>query len=308
MEKNGDVLLFIFCMLPIMVGIGLVIANTLGQYSYQRKHESNSKTDDSSVFKQAKLWQKSLSELGETREFDTLLNIAKKHDTPLDSVPFEAVFTHDEYRFVLSKFYSDLSKVTDGFAGSFSFETLPVAVHVKNISQYALKLKDSISILEEKERVSELSLKGKEKMERLKEELTSVETEITNFTYNRVTTRDSVGRVIGKRLTFYKFAGEDEEKLLELVDQNLVGGKPEFKPHVPKADIPTSPALEELNEFLNEHTLPSDVYEELSETMKAIQQTLIGRNKEEEEETIRTKAKVLNDTAKQYHQIKEDAD
>lgn len=253
--------------------------------------------------KQAKLWHALLKELGKDADLDDLVSLALKHNVSGDEIPYRAIFTKEEFHVVLKQTLKERYEKleSDGYEGDFSLGNLPVAQHVKRLAAYILDLQTSLSMLEEKEQGFGLSEKAIAKKTQIKQDILASEEEIGKYAYLKFLKKQN--GIISQQLSFHKFVAMEEEELLEMVDSKIGGGKPVFKSKVDKVNTPTSPALIELNDFLSENKLPDNVYGELQETIADIQKKLRDQKKKEVDEKVLTEAKVLNQTARQYHEM-----
>lgn len=263
--------------------------------SYLKVSEYNANS-----YERANMWKKELKRYGLESDFDDLVMWAEKNVLDTTRIPYLAVFTNEEYLSLLKRLtgngFKDLKSYGGG--GFFEMDTLASAFHVKQLLQYSNKLNESISILEEKESVSKLSVEALLKLNDMRLELSEVEMEINRYVYLKPLSDSS------KKVTFKKFAIMEEDDLMDIVFENLKGGKPVIrKSNQFDESVVTSPALLEINDFLNENKLPDDVYQELQDTMNRIKTKLLNDQRQEVEKSLRRQAEVLNTSSKDYHKI-----
>lgn len=291
----------------LMLSISLHLLNGIFRTSINRKsHHSDEEVKENEKEKyveQAVRWHTLLKELGEHADLDELVRIADKSHVSDDEIPYRALFTKEEFHVILKQVleerYENLE--SDGYEGEFTLDNLTVAGHVKRLAAYILDLQTSLLMLEEKEQAFGLSEKAKAKKKQLKQDVVDSKEEIGKFAYLK-----SLGKkndIISEQLGFRQFVAVEEDELLEMVENKVGNGKPVFKNKMDAVNMLTSPALEELNEFLSENTLPESVYEELQDTIRDIQQKLFLQSQESQEENLITEAKVLKQTARQYHEL-----
>lgn len=258
------------------------------------------KSEKSPKVQRAEKWQEALRNLGEERDFKKLLEQAKKDDVLPDEIPFQAVLTKKEYRSLLSKLLpgEDLDSFkSDGYASGFDFDTLNSAVYAKNLSLYIDSLAESLDLLNEKAKGKALSDTLEEKRRSLQKEYDESLEELLSI----IRLRDLPNNL--REMVFSNVVLMNEDELLEVIEAKTKKGKPVAKTAGSSAEVVTSPALVELNEFLNEYYLPNDVYKELQETMNQIESKLRKIKKDKEVESVRSEAQALNETAKKYHEI-----
>lgn len=253
---------------------------------------------------QAKRWHEALLALGEKSDLEKLERIALKREILEWEFPYEALFTVEELTHLIDYHFPDEEDISlDLYTweeGRFEFDVIESAVYAKQLVAYLHKIEDSLDMLGTKETMASASASVKAKWDNLcKEE------EETLHELLRVTNCEQISQ-LDYHLTFSKTALLPEEELLGLVDANLKEGKPVAQKLIyPKngAYPVTSPALVDLNQFLNENELPDDVYHELQRTIQEIEARLRNETAEKADEEIRMEADILNQAAKQYHQI-----
>lgn len=256
--------------------------------------------------KQAQLWKRELEKCGLHPSLDSLVGLSDGREIKPAVIPYQTVFSMDEY-YHLSIILQEggFDQVSESYDGNFQIENLPVAVHVKNLVVHTRHLKDALTILMNKERGQTLSDKEREKKEELQKELEDCKQEIKS--YCTVTTIRSWGDPYS-RIVFNPYVAMDEEEMLTLISSTVKTEKPVFtKPEAHDTHV-TSPALEELNTFLNENQLPDKTTQELIETMNLIERTLRAQHERTKLNNTLLEAKVLDATARKYHQIIEDTD
>lgn len=303
MQLIADIVFYsLIFMLPLSIlALGIIVA--MKNNVRRKEKEENAKMNNSQHVVQAKLWHESLKELGENQDLEALIKLAHDNNVPDGKFLYKVLFSREELHVVLKQAFKERYKklTDDGYGGQFNIDTLPVAVHVKRLAAYVLELRESLSMLEEKEKGFELSEKALEKKRQIEIEIVSSEEEISKYAYAELLRTDGTTRY--ENLEFYKFVAVEEEELLEMVDSKISGGKPVFKRKMDTSVTPTSPALEELNQFLSENKLPESVYKELQDTISDIQQKLLLQSRETEDENLLTEAKVLKQTARQFHDL-----
>ena len=257
--------------------------------------------------KQAKVWKESLDALGIHYSVESLLNMDDGRILEEYQIPLKTVFTQDEYSKLVSILLPEYVKRfdKDGYYKNVHFDELSVAVHAKELTVYVQKLEEALDVLVKKERWQTLSDKELEKKEELKSEIEQCKVEIKGYSefqpdLNRTITKKGI---VSGHVVFNPFTSFDEEKVLKLVTSIIGAGKPEMKEPVLKGTYVTSPALEELNTFLNEKTLPDEKVQELRETMREIQHKLREELESGEEEDTLLQADILNKTSRQFHQL-----
>lgn len=258
--------------------------------------------------KQAKGWKESLDALGIHYSVESLLNMGGGRIFEENQLPLQTVFTQDEYSKLVSILLPEYVKRfdKDGYYKSVHLDELSVAVHAKELTVYVQKLEEALDVLVKKESWQTLSDKELEKKEELEAEIEQCKAEIKGYSefqldLNRTITEKGV---VSGYVIFNPFASFDEKKVLDLITSIIGSGKPEMKEPVLKGTYVTSPALEELNTFLNEKTLPDEKVQELRETMREIQHKLREELERDEEEDTLLLADVLNKTSRQFHQLK----
>ncbi|AJD93223.1 hypothetical protein JMA_39050 (plasmid) [Jeotgalibacillus malaysiensis] len=292
----------------LMLSISLHLLNGIFRTSINRKsHHSDEEVKENEKEKyveQAVKWHTLLKELGEHSDLDELVRIAEESHVSDDEIPYRVLLTKEEFHVVLKQTlkerYENLE--LDGYEGEFTIDNLTVAVHVKRLAAYILDLQTSLLMLEEKEQAFGLSPEGTAKKNQIKQDIVESEEEIGKYAYLK-----SLGKkndIISEQLSFRQFVAVEEEELLEMVDSKIGNGKPVFKNKVDTVNTPTSPALVELNKFMSENKLPDTIYNEIQDTIVDIQKKLRDQDKEKEYDKLLTEAKILEQTARKYHQIK----
>lgn len=293
--------LFLFAVVSLFICIDICRTKRRMKREVVTKDEQD---EDSEHRREAKAWCEALTELGESPDMEALCSLANSQNVAENMIPFQAVFSKEEYLVLLHQFYKSKERTLkhDGYEGAFSMKTLPVAVQVKRLATYILELRKSISMIEEKEKTFGLSLDGTAKKRELEKELESSENEISKYAYLEFVSMNN--GLATRNLVFHEHAAIDESELFEMVQQNIQKTKPVRRQTHTSSGTVTSPALADLNQFLNDHHLPEDVYEELQQTMNQIEQKLRDQSQEDADKEIRDKARVLKETAKQYHELK----
>lgn len=296
-------LLFIILTLIMMTYLVFFILTILNAQKSDDLDEEVNENEKEKYIEQTLKWHTLLKELGEHSDLDELVRIAVKSHVSDDKIPYRALFTKEEFHVVLKQTmkerYENLE--LDGYKGEFSLDNLSVAHHVKQLAAYILDLQTSLLMFEEKEQGFGLSEKAKVKKGQIEQDIVASKEEIEKYAYLK-----SLGKkndIISEQLSFRQFVAVEEEELLEMVESKIGNGKPVFKNKVDTVNMPTSPALEELNEFLNVNILPERVCKELQDTIGDIQQKLLLQSQESQEEKLITEAKVLKQTARQYHEL-----
>ncbi|WP_442637757.1 hypothetical protein [Rossellomorea marisflavi] len=255
---------------------------------------------------QAKRWHEALLALGEKPDLETLERIALERKIEESEFPYEALFTFEEFVKIIDYHYpeeeGDGSDYHFWVTGAFRFNTIESAVYAKQLVAYLHKIEASLDMIGTKETIVSASASVKEKWDKL-----CHEAEETRHELLRVSKcEDRPDSDWGYHLTFSKTALLPEEELMGLVDENLKGGKPVVQKLIYSKDgaYPvTSPALMDLNQFLNENELPDDVYTELQKTINEIETRLKEEREADKEINIRLEAEIRTKTAKDYHQI-----
>lgn len=294
--------LFVGGLFMITLIVDNEIENMKKEKRLEEEKELGKEKGDSISFEQAEQWGKTLEELGEVCERDSLQKMAEEWTFPEGTIPYGAVFTKEEYHYVLSQVYQGTPSKGAGFKGGFSMETLPAAVHVRKLACYALELEEMLSLFVEKSKRTELSSRARVKMGEVQDELNYANSEIRKYTdVGRETSENNP--CIYKRLTFCRWFGVDENEILQIVDETIRNGRQELNHSSLHKEIPTSPAVAELKQFLNTHRLPNDVYQELRNTMRDIEKKLVEEEKEKCEKELLEQAQIINKTAKKFHEI-----
>lgn len=253
---------------------------------------------------QAKRWHEALLALGEKPDLETLERIALDRKIEESKFPFQALFTAEEFTQLVDYHYpeeeGDGSDYHIWVTGTFAFNTIETAVYAKQLLVYLNKIEASLDMIGTKETIVSASASVKEKWGKL-----CHKAEETRHELLRVSKcEDSLDWTY--QLTFSKTALLPEEELLGLVDENIKEGKPVAQKLIYSKDgaYPvTSPALMDLNQFLNENELPDDVYTELQKTISEIETRLKEEREVDKEINIRLEAEIRTKTAKEYHQI-----
>lgn len=285
----------------------LFISGGLSSPSVSNRHDGTEKdekpvvkSEKSPKVQRAEKWQEALRNLGEERDFNKLLEQAKNDDVLPHEIPFQAVLTKKEYRSLLFKLLTDEevdNLKSDGYASGFDFDTLNSAIYAKNLTLYVDSLAESLDLLNEKANGKTLSDALEEKRRSLQKEYDESLEELLSI----IRLRNLPNNL--REMVFSNVVLMDEDELLDVIEAKTKKGKPVAKTAGSSAEVVTSPALIELNEFLNENDLPNDVYKELQETMSQIESKLRKIKKDKEVESVRFEAQALNETAKKYHEI-----
>lgn len=251
-----------------------------------------------------KQWHQSLQRIGKVIDEKALDNIYLcHHSKDKEQVPFEVFFTRRDFQLLLSYLYPNTvwDEHNDGYYDSgVQTNSLESAVYVEELLAYLKKIKDSKRLVGNKKNKANWSSKMTSKWEMLDKEEREAKANIKAILYVRPI--DIYGDEF--ILSFSNEAMLSEEERLKLVDENMKNAKPTKLDVVSEGKISiTSPALIELNEFLNENQLPEEVEEELTETMRQIKEKLTLEADAKDVENVLLQASVLNTTAKDFHKI-----
>lgn len=239
------------------------------------------------------LWMDALKKLGENPDEDLIWNEASYNGVPENYITYEAVMTRKEFRFILGILQGVESDTS--YEGYFPFDCLESAIQAKKLATYMFNIMDMVKLLDEKNKIGELSTKGQGQLKEMQEIVLQKGDELKKFaslTQNK------------EQLNFSKVAFIDEEDLLKRASDSMEEWNQflEKKPIV--VESVTSPALTDLNTFLLENKLPDDVEDELKETIKQIEDKLKDTQEDKEESDLIYNAKIAMETAKKHHEIK----
>lgn len=254
------------------------------------------------VFQTATMWEKELKELGENSDLEKLERIVSSNNFQEGWVPWEVLFTREDFHYLLSYYKPEnvYSVTNDGYKnGAFTIDTIETAVYVKNLVAHIKEIKKAKEMLNK-----EFWSTGSETMREKWITLDKMESKTKHEISRAIYFKKFEGTVF--RLCFSKTAILPEEDLVEAVDEIIKKGMPVAKTRsqLDKDSLQvTSPALVDLNQFLNQNELPDDVYTELQTTIRQIENRLRKEKESEAEADIRLEAEVRTKTAKEYHQI-----
>lgn len=277
------------------------------EFENEERQKRQRERMNSERVKQAKVWKEWLATFGIHHSVETLTSMDDGRVLEKNQIPYQTVFKDEEYVKLISLICPENAKAgyQNSYFGSFTMDALAVAIHVKELTVYMQNLEDAMKVLVEKERSKRLSEKEMQTKRELQREMKQCKTEINGYCTLEITSKvkDGDQLFVDGDILFNPYASLDEEKVLELVASKIGTGKPELKEPVATGTYVTSPALEELNTFLNEKALPDEKVQELRETMRDIQHKLREELDKEEEENTLLQADVLNKTSRQFHQL-----
>lgn len=250
-------------------------------------------------------WRQALERVGMNVETNVLDEIYASHLTKSkEFVPYEVFFSREDFRYLLSQFYSfsTWDEWSDGYKDSgVKKDELESAIHVSRLLKYLETIQESKRLVVNLEPEENWSNETMKKWKMLRGEEKEVKTTINTIIYKTELDDDTF------LLSFSKESLLTEEERFNLVDEKLKEAKPVMVKGVGGVggldESVTSPALVDIIAFLNQHELPEAVESELKETMEKIQEKLENQSREREEERLLLDAKVLNTTAKGFHQI-----
>lgn len=251
-----------------------------------------------------KHWHQSLQRVGKVIDEKALDNIYLcHHSRDEEQVPFEVFFTRRDFQSLLSYLYPKevWNEDNDGYYDSgVQTDSLESAVYVEELLLYLKKIQDSKRLVGNKINKADWSSEATSKWEMLNKEEREAKANIKAILYARPMGENSDEFI----LSFSNEAMLSEEERLKLVDKNMKNAKPKKLSVLPKNEVSiTSPALMELNEFLNENQLPDEVEGELKETMRQIKEKLTWEADAKDVENVLLQANVLNTTAKGFHKL-----
>lgn len=252
-------------------------------------------------------WREHLEHFGIKIDNDTLEKAFETNkQKSKERIPFELIFSEAEYEWLLGRISANYrhSALQSSYKNvssfkSFGIETdlLETALYVKNLLTYIQTIQDSKNLVGLEQNRERWSEKAKKKWAVLEKEHVETQDIVDSIIYPVFLEEDWF------RLSFSNESLLSEDERLELVDKKMEQGKPVFRKKS-VANLPvTSPALIEINDFLNQHELPEAVESELKETMNKIQEKLKNQTRKSDEEKLLLDASVLNTTAKDYHQL-----
>ena len=295
-------IVFYLCLFMMVYVIFFYKPTVEDESSEDMNQNTNQDLKENNRIKQAQLWKRELEKYGFHPSLESLKKLSSGNQVESTVIPYRTLFSQDEYyQLSLTLRERGTNRLTESYNGNFQIEALPVAVHVKKLVVHTKHLKDALTIIVNKERGKTLSDKEQEKKEELQKELADCKQEIKSYCTG---TTIRSGKISHLRIGFNPYVAMDEEELLTLISSTVKTEKPVFS-KVPRGSSVTSPALEEINTFLNEHTLPPETVEELRLTMKLIQQKLSADKENLEQGSTLLEADILNLTARKFHDIEE---
>jgi len=250
----------------------------------------------------AKMWHETMAMLGHHADLKELEKIALSEPISNEFIPYRALFTFHDLCFITSLHDEDGSGAIHMSLINrkrFDFATIESAVHAKKLIGYIERTRESLDALGTLETIEFASPSIQDKWnELLREEEKSIAElkRITNLIEN----------YYNDTITFSKNKILPDDEILLLIEKKLKEGKPEMKTLLTSnenSEMMTSPALVDLNRFLNEHTLPDDVEKQLKTTIDQIEQQLRNEQVVEDESEIRMEAEFITKAAKDYHQL-----
>lgn len=246
----------------------------------------------------AKMWHETMAMLGHHTNLKELEKIALSEPVSSELIPYRALFTFPDMCFITS-FHTDNGSGAIHMSlinrKRFPFANIESAVHAKKLIGYIEKTRDAIERLGTPETIQYASSSIENKWNSLRYEEKKAVAEL-----KRITSRDYDGII-----HFSKNKILPDNEVLELIEEKLKEGKPVMKTLIgsTEEEIVTSPALVDLNRFLNENALPDDVEKQLKNTIDQIEQQLRNEQVVEDESEIRMQAEFITKAAKDYHQL-----
>jgi len=218
-----------------------------------------------------------------------------------DNIPFELIFSGEDYQSLISRIFEteDSRNSSYGFKQSgIPKDNLATAIYVKKLLDYIKTIQESKRLIGSEYTKNKWSEEANEKWSMLDKEEEESEGIIRSIIHPRYLKEKWF------KLSFSNEAILSEKERLLLVDKKLDGAKPRFSMNPDMLSLPvSSPALVEINEFLNEHELPQDLENELKETMTKIQKKLRVQTEKLEKENVIQNANLLNTAAKDFHEL-----
>lgn len=296
----------VFGLAGVIVQLAILYANR----SIEREIKKNHKQVQQSISPKEQIheeiathWQVGLQKVGMSTSLPDLVEISKSHlSNDIDYIPFQLFFNREEYQYLLSLLRNGkrFSDEYDGYNGwGVKSDSLQPALYVKRLLNHLEVIKESRKLFGNIQTKESWSRKTQMKWEQLIEEENKVNENILSLIYSN-------DLLDGKSfvLTFTNAGLLSEDERLELVEKKLSASKKTLSQHDFNDSVSvTSPALVEIQQFINEHELPDDIKQELDETIASIKEKLTTSVKAKKNEKLAMDAKLLRDTAKNYHQL-----
>ncbi|WP_442637859.1 hypothetical protein [Rossellomorea marisflavi] len=294
-------------------GLGAVIvqiADSLANRSIEREIKKNQQHVQQSISQKEQIheeiaihWQVELQKVGISTSLPDLVEISKIHlSNDIDYIPFQLFFKREEYQYLLTLLRNGkrFSDEHDGYNGwGVKSDSLQPALYVKRLLNHLEVIKESRKLFGNIDTKESWSRKTVMKWEQLIQEENKVNENILSLIYAN-DLPDGKSFV----LTFTNAGLLSEDERLELVEKKLSASKKTLSQHdFNDSESVTSPALVEIHQFINEHELPDEIKQELDETIASIKEKLTNSVKEKQNEKLAMDAKLLRDTAKNYHQL-----
>ncbi|WP_442637801.1 hypothetical protein [Rossellomorea marisflavi] len=270
-----------------------------GAYSLYRVAKAGTKTDKGALIENMtptqqkyNLWMDALKKLGENPDEDLIWREASYQGVPENYITYEAVMTRNEFRFILGLLEGVESDTA--YDGYFDFNCLESAIQAKKLAKYMFNVMDMVKLLDEKNKIGDLSTKGQGQLKEMQETIVQKGDELKKFASLTQSKQ---------QLSFSKVAFIDEDELLKQASETMQ----EWDDYLAKTPVVveslTSPALTDLNTFLLENKLPDKVEAELKDTIKQIEEKLKDTQEDKEESDLVYNAKIAMETAKKHHEI-----
>lgn len=223
------------------------------------------------------------------------------HGKSEDVVPFELIFSDEDYQSLISRIFEMEEENSRQVANGYKKHGIPKdnvasAIYVKQLLDYIKTLQESKRLIGSEHMKNKWSEEAREKWNMLEMEEEESEGMIRSIIRPMYLKGDLF------KLSFSNEGILSEKERLMLVDKKLEGAKPHFSMGDSSSPV-SSPALVEINEFLNKNELPQDVEKELKQTMTKIQEKLRVQTKHLEKENVIQNATLLNTAAKDFHEL-----
>lgn len=248
-------------------------------------------------------WQAEMQKAGISTSLAELVEVSKSHlSNDKNYLPFQLFFNREEYKHLLALVRNGIQfpDDRDGYMGwGVKTDSLQPALYVKRLLNHLEAIKESRKLFGNIQKKESWSRKSLMKWEQLIQEENEVNEKILSLLYANDL---SDGKSFVLAFSNAGLLSEDER--LELVEKKLSDSKKNLSRHeFNDSGSVTSPALVEIHQFINEHELPDEIQKELDETIKNIKAKLSNSVKAKENEKLAMDAKLLRDTAKNYHQL-----
>lgn len=305
--------------MSFLIGIGLiampaVLIIAIMEFSQMNeRHSYEEKEEDEKEEKKEPIdetlisgWQSELKKFGIFASTESLEEISRNHlSNDKNYIPFPVLFTRKEFRYLLSlisenrKFLGE----RDGYHGfGVEIEMIESSLKVKHLLRHLENIEESKRLLGNVQLRDSWSNAVRTKWDELEKEQAKTEEDILMLIYPR--------HLEGKNLFVLSFSDVgllSEEERLKLIEEKMKGSDLEsFElPIKEEQNVNTveSPALNEIQAFMESHTLPDTVKKELENTVEHIKEKLKLDLESKQNEEILENARILNDAAKGYHQL-----